>query len=194
VARRRGAAAVAARRRSVTSKVDAAAVAWSLMSDQMARRAWLMPPACGVVDGIDLSLLDPADEGERQFLLLSEHPELAEAIENEEEREVESGAMSPRLHLAMHEVVANRLWDDDPPEMWRTAQRLTQAGYERHDVLHMLSSVVGTEVYNALTGNATSDIADTRRALAALPDSWEALRAVPQNRAARRAQARRQQK
>ena len=167
------------------------------MSDEVARWAWLLLPATGVLDGIDLSLLDPGDEGDRHFLFMAEHPGLADAIENDED-EIDlghtGGTMSPRLHLAMHEVVANQIWHDDPPEVWSTAQRLTQAGYDRHEVLHMIASVVSADAYNIMTQKAPFDIARTRRQLAALPCSWEALREpAPQNRAARRAHARKRQ-
>jgi hypothetical protein len=167
------------------------------MSDETARRAWLLPPATGVVDEIDLRLLDPGEEGDRHVLFLSEHPELFDAIENDQDDiniGHEGGPMSPRLHLAMHEVVANQIWHDDPPEMWSTALRLTQAGYDRHEVLHMLASVVSTDIHNAMTKKAPFDIARTHRELAALPGSWEALRApAPQNRATRRAHARKRE-
>jgi hypothetical protein len=167
------------------------------MSDDAERRAWVLLPATTVIDGIDLSLLDPEDDGDRRFLLLVQHPELAAAIENDED-EInlghEGGTMSPRLHLAMHEVIVNQIWGDDPPEVWLTAQRLTHAGYDRHEVLHMLASVVSADIYNATTDRAPFDIAQTRRELAALPGSWEALRApVPENRATRRAHARRRE-
>jgi hypothetical protein len=166
------------------------------MTDEVARRAWVLPPATGMVDGIDLSLLDHDQEGDRHFFLLAEHPELAEAINNDES-DIDlhqGGATSPRLHLAMHEVVANQIWHDDPPDMWATAQRLTQAGYDRHEVLHMLASVVSNDIYNATTSKSPFDIARTRRELAALPDSWEALKApAPANRATRRTHARKRQ-
>lgn len=163
------------------------------MSDEAARRLWLMPPASGVMDDLDLSLLDPFDEDERQVLLLAEHPELWCAIEDDlDEIVLEGRLMSPRLHLTLHEVVANQIWQDDPPEMWSTAQRLTDAGHDRHTVLHMLGSVVSVDIYNAMTGKATFDLDRTRRELAALPGSWQALgQPPPVNRAARRAQARR---
>ena len=162
------------------------------MSNEAARRLWLMPPASGVMDDLDLSLLDPSDEDDRQVLLLAEHPELWDAIQDDRNEIVLNGrVMSPRLHLTLHEVVANQLWHDDPPEMWTTAQRLTNAGHDRHTVLHMLGSAVSGDIYNAITGKATIDLDRTRRELAALPDSWQAPgRPTPLNRADRRAQAR----
>jgi hypothetical protein len=90
----------------------------------------------------------------------------------------------------MHLVVANQLWDDTPPEMWLTAQRLTGAGYERHEVLHMLGSVVSDDIYKALRGEA-QDAERTRQALAALPGDWEERRAgLGQERHANRAERR----
>lgn len=77
--------------------------------------------------------------------------------------------MNPQLHLAMHEIVANQVLANEPPEMWDTAKRLTGAGYERHEVLHMLASVVSADVLSALHDNESNDPARTRAALAALP-------------------------
>jgi hypothetical protein len=53
--------------------------------------------------------------------------------------------MNPRRHLTMHEVVATQLWEDSPPEAWGTARRLLKAGYERHEILHMLSRPVSEQ-------------------------------------------------
>ncbi len=70
--------------------------------------------------------------------------------------------MNPRLHIAMYEIVTNQLWADDLPEMWLTAKRLTSAGYERHEVLHMLGSVVSGQVWGALVDGASYDIERVR--------------------------------
>jgi hypothetical protein len=104
--------------------------------------------------------------------------------------------MNPALHIAMHEVVVNQLWADDPPEMWQTAKRLTEAGYERHEVLHMLASVVSTQVWGALANSAPYDVERVRMELAALPEGWEAQAEQwplerSRNRAERRAEERR---
>ena len=67
-------------------------------------------------------------------------------------REIEGrdGPMNPRLHLTMHEIVATQLWDDSPPEVWDTAVRLRNAGYERHEILHMLARPVSEHIWGAL--------------------------------------------
>lgn len=139
------------------------------------RRAFTVPPATGEVDGIDLALLDPSDPDERRLLIEAEHPELREALERDEEILVGGEPMNPRLHIAMHEIVANQLWDDDPPESWQTAQRLLAAGYERHEVLHMLASVVSTEVWATLARGTEPDRNRYVAALYKLPDSYSAL-------------------
>jgi hypothetical protein len=81
------------------------------------RRTFAARPADGTYDEIDLSWLDPADPDDRRILIEAEHPELHEALREEwDEIDLHGQTMSPRLHLAMHESVANQLWDDDPPE------------------------------------------------------------------------------
>ena len=151
----------------------------------------------GEMDGIDLAVLDPADENERRLLIEAEHPELRRALkEGRREIRISRDVINPALHIAMHEIVAHQLWADDPPEVWATAQRLLADGYERHEVLHMLASVVSDEVFEIMRPEQPHDIERVRRALAALPGEWEQRRAnLPverqQNRAERRAAARR---
>jgi hypothetical protein len=148
----------------------------------------------GTVDDIDLALLDPSDRDERRILIEAEHPTLRQALQDGLDEIVLDGqVMNPSLHVALHEIIAERLWADEPPEIWSTAQRLSALGYDRHEVLHMLMSVLTEELFQAMqTPEATPQAPDqTRAALAALPGSWEAQREVtPLNRAERRAQHR----
>ncbi len=159
---------------------------------EVERRQFAIPPAVGDFDGMELSLFDPADADDRHLLILAEHPELYEAIEAWlDEIHVDGNVMSPILHITMHEIVANQLWDDEPPEVWQTAQRLTAAGYDRHEVLHMLASVVSADVYEAMAHDAPPDLERTRAALAALPEPWEQARAeLPAQRHAKRSERR----
>lgn len=168
------------------------------MTSDRERRAWLFPPARGRFRGLDLSLLDPADEDERGTLIEAEHPELARAIDQGHgEIVVDGQPMNPRLHLVIHQVVANQLWADDPPQAWQTAERLIRLGYDRHEILHMIGSVVAEDVWNTMRGGAT-DPERYGTGLAALPESWERMRAgAPSSSSppsARPAQARRRPK
>ena len=156
------------------------------------RRRFVFPPISGTFDDIDLALLDPADEHDRSVLILAEHPELQRAIDADlDEIHLHGTTMNPRLHLLMHEVVANQLWDDDPPEVLQTAQRLLAAGYERHEILHMLASVTSNTLYETLHDDRPADPEAIHQGLAALPESWEQQRAeIPAQRHANRAERR----
>jgi hypothetical protein len=69
------------------------------------------------------------------------------------------------------------------------------SGYERHEVLHMLASVVSDDVSQILHDQQSPDPDKTKAALGALRDSWERQRdelpaQLHANRAERRAAAR----
>jgi Domain of unknown function (DUF1841) len=147
-----------------------------LSDEAQERRRFAVKPARGVVDGIDLSLLDPSDPDDRRFLIEAEHPELRAALQGDDDEIVLSGqTMSPRLHITMHEIVAEQLWRDDPPEVWQTARRLLTEGYERHEVLHMLCSIVAREAWGILALHAAGDRDRYAAALTELPESYFAL-------------------
>lgn len=160
------------------------------------RRAFVCPPASGEIDGIDLAMLDPSNEDERRILIESEHPEMRRALDDGRDLHVGSEVINPRLHIAMHEIVANQIWADDPPEVWRTAERLLAGGRDRHEILHMLASVMSDQVWGSMTKGESFDMDRVRLELAALPESWEADRDTwpaerSRNRAQRRAEERR---
>ena len=155
------------------------------------RRLVAAPALSGQFDGIELGFLDPDDEDDRTVMVLAEHPELRSAIESGRDKVHHHGrVVIPQLHLAMHEIVANQMLANEP-EMWDTANRLVNAGYERHEVLHMLASVVSADVYSALHDQQSNNPARTQGCFAALPGSWERQREViPAERHANRADRR----
>lgn len=125
--------------------------------------------------GVDIA--DLVDPDVRTVVIRAEHPELDRALqEGIDELVVDGEPMSVRLHLTMHEVVANQLADDDPPEVYLTARRLLGAGYERHEVLHMLAAPMAAQIFAALRENREYDRARHLAGLAALPASWERQR------------------
>lgn len=137
-------------------------------ADAAARRSWAVPPARGKAHGIDLSLLDPADPDDRSTLIEAEHPKFARALGPHEDLEVDGEPVNPRLHLALHEIVASQLWDGQPAETWAAASRLVSQGFDRHAVLHMLMAAVSDIVYAALRDPLKDRRDEMRAALNAL--------------------------
>ncbi|MDQ3990299.1 MAG: DUF1841 family protein [Actinomycetota bacterium] len=115
------------------------------------RRMFTMPFYGTTIGDEDHPRLDPGDEDDRHLLIVGEHPEYHEALDDPTFDGEVDGA-NPRLHITVHEVVANQLWNDDPPEAWQAAQRLTATGADRHEVLHQIGEVVIHHLYGALTG------------------------------------------
>jgi hypothetical protein len=151
----------------------------SIEDEAADRRAFAYPElAADVEDGVDPDDSDLHDEATREFLIRDEHQ--LESIEDfdfdHEAVPMHGGNVNPTVHLAMHQIVANQIWDDNPPETWRTARRLLQIGYDRHEVLHMLAWVASEELWDLLSEKQPHNAARYAARLATLPDSYEAHR------------------
>ena len=149
------------------------------------RRRFVADP--DVRAALDLTFEQLSDPDVRSVVIRHEHPEFEEALK-EGRREIEGsdGAMNPRLHLTMHEIVATQLWDESPSEVWDTAARPRDAGYERHEILHMLARPVSEQVWGALHDERPYDHERHVAALQALPGSWERERERTASCSARR--------
>jgi hypothetical protein len=165
-----------------------------MTEDRDRRLAFAIPPITEPGE-LDPELLDPADADDRALLIRAAHPELDTKAETVS---VDGQKMNPRLHLTIHEIVATQLADDDPPEVWETAQRLRRLGYGRHEILHMLGSTMTLQLWSALHDRREYDRDQHRAALAALPESWERERPggprPPAARASHAAEAKRRRK
>jgi hypothetical protein len=159
------------------------------------RRLAFAIPAPPDEDAADTEMLDPADPDDRALLIRAAHPDLDIELDT---MIVNGRELNPRLHLTVHEIVATQLADDDPPEVWATAQRLRKLGYGRHEVLHMLGAAMTPQLWDALQNRGGYDREVHRAALAALPESWEQARpggpAPPAGRAAHAVEARKRRK
>ena len=136
------------------------------------RLSWVLPPSHGTYQEIDLELLDPRDEDDRALLIEALHPEFADAVQGDGDVILDGEPVNPRLHMAMHQVVANQLMADDPPETWQTVQRLAGLGYDWHNIMHMIASLVTEDVYSALMEHRPHDPAAYARRLSELPGDW----------------------
>src|SRR6202035_5511559 len=86
--------------------------------EALARRAFAFPLLRGTYHGVDLATLDPALPVDRRSLLAADH-------------EDQFGPPVSDQHLERHVALADRLWRDDPPELWDAAQRLLHPGGDR---------------------------------------------------------------
>lgn len=136
------------------------------------RLGWVMPSGHGTFLGLDLELLDPSDDDELMMLIEAQHPELVDALRGAEDIVADGEPMNPRLHVAMHQIVANQLLANDPPESWPTVQRLARLGYDWHNVMHMIASVVSDDLHTAMTERRPFDATDHARRLEELPGDW----------------------
>ncbi len=131
------------------------------------RRRFVAPRRHTRIGGEEYPDLDPSDPDERSMLIAGEHPGYHDVLDDPYSDETTDG-VNPRLHLAVHEIVANQLWDDDPPEAWQAVERLRGQQLDRHDILHALGEVLLRHLHGALTQQTPIDLVGYRRDLAAL--------------------------
>jgi hypothetical protein len=125
--------------------------------EALPRRAFAFPVLEGKHGGVDLSKLDPANPADRRLLLAADH----------DTRTGSPSAAGVGRHIEGHLEIADRLWRGKPPVLWLAAQRLLDAGEDRHLVLHALM-----EALDAADGDE-AEFAATLRALATGLDDTE---------------------
>lgn len=130
------------------------------------------------LEQIGARLEQVTDPDVRAEAIAADHPELEHALnEGLDEITIDGQPVSIRLHLAMHEIIAKQLIDNDPPEVFQTAKRLLAADYDPHETLHMLAAPMARQIHATLADGAAYDRQQHLTALAALPGSWERQRA-----------------
>lgn len=121
------------------------------------RRSWAIPSAHGTYDEIELNQLDPDDEDDLRILMDARHPEFEDALRNHEEMTVDGEAFNPTLHVTMYHIVDRQLLANNPPQTWRTVQRLAGLGYDWHNIMHMIAALVAEDVHRAMTERTPFD-------------------------------------
>jgi hypothetical protein len=164
-----------------------------MTADRDRRLAFAIPPIPDPDE--ETQWVDPNDADDRALLIAAAHPELDTEAETVL---VDGHEINPRLHLTIHEIVATQIVEDDPPEVWATAQRLRKLGYGCHEILHMLGAAMTPQLRGALHDQREYDLDEHSAALAALPESWEQARpggpAPPAARAAHAVEAKKRRK
>jgi hypothetical protein len=76
-------------------------------------------------------------------------------------------------------IVANHILDDDPPETWRAAVRMLEAGLPRHDVMDQLVIALRPLINAALADRTPADETSTNEARFSEEDYIEGLDRLP---------------
>jgi hypothetical protein len=125
--------------------------------EALPRRVFIFPVLEGKHGGVDLSKLDPSDPSDRRLLLAADH----------DTRTGSPSAAGVGRHIDGHLAIADRLWRGTPPILWTAAQRLLDAGEDRHMVLHALMEALDA------SGDDEAEFEATLRALATGLDDTE---------------------
>ena len=123
---------------------------------------------------MDLELLDPGDDDELGFLLEALHQDGRDGPGGKRDLAAMGESADPRLHVAMHQIVARQILAGDPPQTWQTVQRLAGLGYGWHVIMHMIAGLVAEDVYAAMAEHRQPDPEGYARRLDQLPAGWPA--------------------
>lgn len=109
------------------------------VTDLLARRRFAVPSVYTEIGDEEVEL-DPTDPEQRRLLVLGEHPEFQHSL-TEDELDEETF-----LAVAAYTAVVDQLWDNEPHEVWQAAQRLTERGLTRSEVLDTLAQVLSDKL------------------------------------------------
>jgi hypothetical protein len=133
--------------------------------------ALLIEPGKLMLDDAWMSLDDDLQE-----LAELAHPEYADLLLAEDKEELAADGIDPHLHVALHAMVAEQLWNDRIPEVWGTARRLRYQGYDKNAIHHMLMGALHEALRPTILERSPVNLDLYRDRLAALSESGEEQR------------------
>lgn len=106
------------------------------VAELLDRRMFAVPSVVTEL-GEETLAFDPNDADELALLVVGEHPELHDVLDDDSE-----DAEEVREFLALKVAVVDQLWRDEPAETWEAASFLRAQGQERDEVLAALVEVL----------------------------------------------------
>ncbi len=70
---------------------------------------------------------------------------------------MENTGFSPVLHEQIHQVVEQQIKENNPKETKETLERLMRLGYDRHEAIHKIGTVVVEELFDTLKSKERFD-------------------------------------
>jgi hypothetical protein len=92
---------------------------------------------------------------------------------------VDGEPFNRRLHITLHQIVADQLLADKPPQTWQTVQRRAGLGYDWHNIMHMIARLASDDIYQATSEQKPFGLRDYAQRLSELPGDWPPPPAEP---------------
>lgn len=96
-------------------------------------------------------------EGEVMEDIISEHPDFAPYLWEDEIETADGRRINPRLHIIVETAVQCQLAQGKPPEARRVYQALLNDGVDHHVARHALGYVLMNTIWLVLKGELTAD-------------------------------------
>jgi hypothetical protein len=149
------------------------------MEDKYAKLRHLTHTHLGYVWKLGLAGAELEGEDAVTMEVLRQHPEYSDLWEQAElplsEEEVLRDGVNPFLHVTIHATVENQIANGDPPQTAETLEALIQAGYDRHEAIHAIGSLVAEQIFEIMARDQPFD-----------PESYvEALRELARTKPSR---------
>ncbi|MBE8518066.1 hypothetical protein ILP97_11205 [Amycolatopsis sp. H6(2020)] len=110
---------------------DTADLSPTELADALERRMFAVPSLTTEIDEEEVDL-DPTDPDQRRALVI------AEADEDEEEQ-----------RLILRATIVDQLWDNEPAEAWRAAERLQEGELDRDEIFEQLINALENSLIDA---------------------------------------------
>lgn len=112
---------------------------------------------------------DADDPDDRAALLAEELGQGGPEYKTGDEADDRSDDGPASLRLALRQVIANQIADEDPPEVWATAQRLMAGGHDRTTVLAQLDLALAQVMKTTMQEHRPFEASEYAAALDRLP-------------------------
>jgi hypothetical protein len=132
------------------------------MEDKYTRLRHLTRAHLGYVWKLGLAGAELEGEDAITLEVLKQHPEYFDLWEQAElplsEEEVLRDGVNPFLHVTIHATVENQIVNGDPPQTAETLEAMIRAGYDRHEAIHTIGSLVAEQIFEIMTHDQPFDL------------------------------------
>jgi hypothetical protein len=132
------------------------------MEDKYTKLRYLTHARLGYVWKLGLAGAELEGEDAVTVEVLKQHPEYFDLWEQAEllppDEEVLRDGVNPFLHVTIHATVENQIANGDPPQTAETLEAMIQAGYDRHEAIHAIGSLIAEQIFEIMAHDQPFDL------------------------------------